>query len=76
MALFRRHQGEAGRKVEAHLMAEDAFRADAGAIPLLDAFFEDSTEQLQIGPHAELLSRRSWPVIDKQKIERGKSRPV
>ena len=38
-------------EVEAHLVAEDAQRAGAGAVALLDAVLQDVPEEVQILPH-------------------------
>src|SRR5690606_3647758 len=44
-------QREARAEIEAHLVAEDAPRAGAGAIASVDAFFEDPREEREIGLH-------------------------
>src|SRR5215470_16850692 len=50
-------KGKATPKVEAHLMAEDRARADAGAVALFDALAEHAFHQVEILAHRALRFR-------------------
>ncbi len=51
MQLLGRHQRKSGREIEAHLIAEDAQRAGAGAIVLAGALLPDVAQKIEILPH-------------------------
>ena len=44
-------QRKAARQIEAHLMAEDRARADAGAVALFDALGEHAFHQIEVLAH-------------------------
>ena len=50
--------GNPAREVEAHLVAEDAQRAGAGAVTLLVPVVEDALDQVEVLPHAPDSSSR------------------
>ena len=49
--------GKPARQVEAHLVAEHAAGAGAGAVALLDALVEDALEEIEVGLHVGSLLR-------------------
>ena len=54
--LLGRDEREALAQVEPHLVAEDAARAGARAVALVDALVEDPLDQIEVGPHDRRLS--------------------
>jgi hypothetical protein len=52
-----REDGKAVRQVETHLVAEDAQRAGAGAVALLDPRREHPVEEVEVLPHGRTLHR-------------------
>ena len=58
MDLLGGDQRESGLEVEAHLVAEHAQRAGAGAVGLLDALVEDPLHQVEVLPHPVNLATR------------------
>ena len=59
MHLLGGHQREALGEVEAHLVAEHAAGAGAGAVGLLDSLVEDPSEEVEVGLHGDKLY--PWP---------------
>src|SRR5690606_37561482 len=59
MELLRREDGKPVREVEAHLVAEDRSRSDAGAIGAIDALVHDSLKQVQVLTHRGVAIRGS-----------------
>ena len=58
VAFFGRHQREALRQIEAHLVAEHAGGAGAGAVGFFRSLVENMLHQVEIGAHRSLSSRR------------------
>lgn len=59
MDLLGGHQREAGREVEAHLMAEHGKGPGAGAVALLYSLVQDPVEEVVVLKHEAIVSARS-----------------
>ena len=70
--LLGRDDREALGQVEAHLVAEHAARAGAGAVGLVDAVRQDVVEEVEVLPHARSLHRGADPA---GRARRGVVRP-